>query len=63
MEVVSSSKELWKIIIFGCPKTWGTLQPMICLNIGTRNYYHFPCETNLKVVVLGVPIFKYWDTL
>ena len=31
---------------------------IICLNIGSPRNYHFPFETNGKVVVLGVPILK-----
>ena len=33
---------------------------IICLNIGSPRNYHFPFETNGKVVVLGVPILKHF---
>ena len=33
---------------------------IIYLNTGTPRNCHFPFETNGKVVVLGVPILKYF---
>ena len=32
----------------------------MCLNTGTPNNHHFPFGTNGNVVVLGVPILKYF---
>ena len=32
----------------------------MCLNIGTSNNHHFQFGTNVKVVVLGVPILKHF---
>ena len=33
---------------------------IICLNIGSSRNYHFPFQTNGKMVVLGVPILKHF---
>ena len=49
------------LLFLGVPKFWAYYNLIImCLNIGTPDKHHFPFGTNGKVVVLGVPILKYF---
>ena len=50
-----------KLNIFRCPKIWAHYSLIVmCLNIGTPNYHHFPFGINEKVVMLCVPIRRHF---